>query len=268
MEESVEREAAPIADTVVVEDDRGDDSDDVEGGEATPDTPDTPDTPEWVREELDYDEEETDSTAKETEASLSDDDDTNWGDGDCEGVVMSAAAREAAVEQASEHKKAGNALYTAGDYTAASQAYSRAIRACPIDETMRSVCFCNRAACRMQLCVYDKAITDCTKALKLDSEYTKAYLRRATAREKTDSLEDALKDYEECLKRDATNETARRAVRRLPTQIKEKNEKLKDEMLGKLKDIGNTILGKFGMSTDNFKMVEQPGGGYSLSFNQ
>ena len=39
-------------------------------------------------------------------------------------------------------------------------------------------------------------------------------------------------DYEECLKRDATNETARRAVRRLPTQIKEKNEKLKDEMLG------------------------------------
>lgn len=148
MEESVEREAAPIADTVVVEDDRGDDSDDVEGGEATPDTPDTP---EWVREELDYDEEETDSTAKETEASLSDDDDTNWGDGDCEGVVMSAAAREAAVEQASEHKKEGNALYTAGDYTAASQAYSRAIRACPIDETMRSVCFCNRAACRMQL---------------------------------------------------------------------------------------------------------------------
>lgn len=39
------------------------------------------------------------------------------------------------------------------------------------------------------------------------------------------------------------------------------------EMLGKLKDLGNTILGKFGMSIDNFKANKDPAtGGYSISY--
>ena len=33
---------------------------------------------------------------------------------------------------------------------------------------------------------------------------------------------------------------------------------MKDEALGKLKDLGNSILGNFGMSLDNFKMAQDP----------
>ena len=40
-------------------------------------------------------------------------------------------------------------------------------------------------------------------------------------------------------------------------------------MFGKLKDLGNSLLGKFGMSLDNFKAVKDPQtGSYSISFNQ
>ena len=40
-------------------------------------------------------------------------------------------------------------------------------------------------------------------------------------------------------------------------------------MLGKLKEVGNKILGKFGMSVDNFKMVQDPEtGGYSIKFEK
>ena len=38
---------------------------------------------------------------------------------------------------------------------------------------------------------------------------------------------------------------------------------------GKLKDLGNTVLGKFGMSLDNFKAVKDPNtGSYSINFQQ
>ncbi len=44
---------------------------------------------------------------------------------------------------------------------------------------------------------------------------------------------------------------------------------VQDEMLGKLKDLGNSLLGKFGLSLDNFKAVKDPNSGsYSISFQQ
>jgi len=45
-------------------------------------------------------------------------------------------------------------------------------------------------------------------------------------------------------------------------------EKEKDEMLGKLKELGNGLLGKFGLSTDMFKFDQQDGGGYNMRFER
>jgi len=47
---------------------------------------------------------------------------------------------------------------------------------------------------------------------------------------------------------------------------KEKTEKMKNEALGQLKNLGNTILGKFGMSLDGFKMNQNPDGSYNISY--
>ena len=55
---------------------------------------------------------------------------------------------------------------------------------------------------------------------------------------------------------------------RLRTIKKEAEEKMKKEMMDKLKGLGNTILGKFGMSLDNFKMNQQADGSYSVNYQQ
>lgn len=60
------------------------------------------------------------------------------------------------------------------------------------------------------------------------------------------------------------------ALRRLPPRIDETSAREKEEMMGKLKGIGDSVLGFFGLSTDNFQLQKQPGegGGYSLNFNR
>jgi predicted nucleotide-binding protein len=65
------------------------------------------------------------------------------------------------------------------------------------------------------------------------------------------------------------NRSAREGIARLEAAAKERDEKLKADMLDKLKGLGNTILGKFGLSIDNFKAVQDPAtGSYSISFQR
>jgi hypothetical protein len=44
--------------------------------------------------------------------------------------------------------------------------------------------------------------------------------------------------------------------KRLEAESEERMTKMKDEALGKLKQLGNSILGNFGMSLDNFNMKQ------------
>ena len=64
------------------------------------------------------------------------------------------------------------------------------------------------------------------------------------------------------------NQQARRALSFLPDRIRTQQEKEKDEMLSKLKDLGDGLLGRFGLSTNNFKFDKQEGGGYSMRFER
>merc|ERR1719356_707096 len=127
----------------------------------------------------------------------------------------------------------------------------------------------NRAACFLHLGRYNETITDCDIALLLNPTYIKAYLRRCTAHERTDNTEDALKDAIKAYELDPSNPIAKKQMTRLQQIENERMEKLKEETLGKLKDLGNSILGNFGLSLDNFNAVQDPNtGSYSISFDQ
>ncbi|KAG1457035.1 hypothetical protein G6F46_009009 [Rhizopus delemar] len=177
--------------------------------------------------------------------------------------------------EATEFKLKGNTHFGRGEYKQAIEQYEHALMTCPLSLAKeRAVYFANIAACHMKQNEYKDAKDMCTQALKSDPTYSKALLRRAQANEKIGSytaMSEALDDYKK-LKAQANDQytlkECTRAERELPIKIKVQMEKEKEEMMSKLKDVGNTILGKFGLSTDNFQFTQDPSGsgGYSVNF--
>merc|ERR1712002_50712 len=167
-------------------------------------------------------------------------------------------------------KDEGNTLFRDGKYDESILKYTDALEICPRKFPIeRSVLYSNRGACRLYLKQFDEGIDDSTKALDLNPNYLKALLRRAQMYEQNEKLDEALADYTKCLELDPNLHQARAACMRLPDQIKERNEKMKEEMMSKLKDLGNMVLKPFGLSTNNFQMTQNPEtGSYSINFQQ
>eukprot|EP00455_Lapot_gusevi_P023103 TRINITY_DN2401_c0_g4_i2.p1 TRINITY_DN2401_c0_g4~~TRINITY_DN2401_c0_g4_i2.p1 ORF type:complete len:201 (-),score=28.68 TRINITY_DN2401_c0_g4_i2:83-685(-) len=173
-------------------------------------------------------------------------------------------------EKALEWKDKGNTAFGHANYQEALDCYTNALTCSPLDDTEnRAVYLSNRAACHIMMQNYNPAITDCTEALVLRPEFIRALERRARAYEEVDKLSESLEDWAAVLKTNPAHANALKAVRRLEPIVKERQERQKEEMLGKLKDLGNTLLGKFGLSLDNFKATKDPNtGSYSISFGQ
>ena len=74
-------------------------------------------------------------------------------------------------------------------------------------------------------------------------------------------------DYTRVLELEPGHKAAAARLKALEPVLEAKREALKEEMLSTLKGFGNTILGKFGLSLDNFKAEQDPAtGSYSIQF--
>lgn len=117
----------------------------------------------------------------------------------------------------------GNKFFQAGNYLAAINAFSHAIR---LDSKMPSL-YSNRAACHLKQGNCMKCIEDCSKALELLtppvpqnlSSRCKAHVRRGTAFCNLELYVEGLMDYEAALKLDNTNEQLQADADRIRTVI-------------------------------------------------
>ncbi|XP_022946519.1 tetratricopeptide repeat protein 1 [Cucurbita moschata] len=180
--------------------------------------------------------------------------------------------KEKALAEANNAKLAGNKLFGEGKYEEAIVEYDRALNIAPDMPSaaeLRSICHANRGVCFLKLEKYDETIKACSKAIEINPAYVKALSRRGEAHENLEHFEEAIHDMKKILELDSSNDQAKKAIRRLEPLAEQKREKMKEEMIGKLKDMGNSLLGRFGMSVDNFKAVKDPNtGSYSISFQQ
>ncbi|KXG33951.2 tetratricopeptide repeat protein 1 [Sorghum bicolor] len=189
-----------------------------------------------------------------------------------EDALTDEQLREKARSQANDAKAEGNKLFGGGQYEEALSQYEMALQiAAELEssEDIRAACHSNRAVCFLKLGKHDETIKECTKALELNPTYLKALLRRAEAHEKLEHYDEAIADMKKVIEMDPSNQQATRSLFRLEPLAAEKREKMKEEMIGKLKDLGNSVLGRFGMSVDNFKAVKDPNtGSYSIQFQK
>ncbi|PWY98940.1 hypothetical protein BCV70DRAFT_121271 [Testicularia cyperi] len=141
----------------------------------------------------------------------------------------------------------------------------------------RSAINANLAAVYLQQEQWKATVLACNESLLdvgVETNF-KALHRRASANEKIGGwagLSASLEDNKQLLSCTALPESQRRAVQNkittLQPQVEAAANREKDEMMDKLKGLGNSILGTFGLSTDNFQFTQQPGGGYSMNFKR
>jgi len=173
-------------------------------------------------------------------------------------------------DEAKRLKEEGNNYYREHDYELAVETYTRAIASCPnispSDLELLSTCYGNRGACYNSLGELDLVIEDCTQAIKYNKNYIKVIVRRYQTYEKLEKIDEALQDVKKIKEIDPSFPKIDNEIGRLTRLNDAKMEQMKNEALGKLKDLGNSILGNFGMSVDDFKFNQDPvTGGYSMS---
>jgi len=173
-------------------------------------------------------------------------------------------------KSAKDFKAEGNKLFQEEKYMEALEEYTKSLRSCPIlFNKDRAIFHSNRSICYFKMKNDLKCIAECSKAIELNPNFIKPLLRRAECNQTLDKLDEVLNDYKKLCELDPSNISYKRKFIELEQSIKERNEKLKDEMMGKLKDLGNMCLKPFGLSTNNFNFVQDPStGSYSVNFNQ
>ncbi|KJE91460.1 type 5 protein serine/threonine phosphatase isoform [Capsaspora owczarzaki ATCC 30864] len=109
---------------------------------------------------------------------------------------MDVVVTEADQKQADKLKDEGNAAFKDGKWQLAIEKYSAAI---DLNPTLAPY-FANRAFANIKAENYGYAIADATKAIALDSQFVKAYYRRATANMALGRFKDSLKDLQAVVK--------------------------------------------------------------------
>jgi len=96
-----------------------------------------------------------------------------------------------------EAKQKGNDAFKSGDYSKAIQYYTEGIEQDPKNRNVVSTLYANRAAAYMKAKKFQDALSDCNKAIELNDQYAKAYLRRGEIKMELGDYDGATIDFQQ-----------------------------------------------------------------------
>ena len=209
---------------------------------------------------------------KEEESPFPESDDKNDSDKEEheEKVELSEQEKKDIEEKIINERKNAGDLYKNKQYIQALNIYSLLLKDAQRADLKEQCCIlnCNKGICFNKLNDYDKALDSFKAALRYNKDYSKALCNKMLLLNKKEEYLEAYEDFKRLKTLDYNLwENYRHMENGLAYQAEIQKKKMTDDMLGKLKDVGNTILGKFGLSLNNFQMTPNGQGGYSIQYN-
>lgn len=130
-----------------------------------------------------------------------------------------------------------------------------------------STLFLNKGLCQKQLKDVSNAVETFSKSLIFNQDNSKAVYHRLDLNYKRGEYLEAQEDYTK-LKSTSSKLLEELNINEyiLNMKAEQKKKEMTGEMLGKLKEVGNSFLGLFGMSVDNFQFNQGEGGGYNIQY--
>ena len=116
---------------------------------------------------------------------------------------FASTSAESSVQMADSWRVKGNAQFKEQDYGNALECYNQSIECHPTVSALA-----NRAMVHLKLGMHEECINDSSRALELDGNHVKSYLRRATARHRLGRWVEAVEDFEEAIRRETSNAEA------------------------------------------------------------
>jgi len=131
-----------------------------------------------------------------------------------------------------QKKEEGNTAFKSGQLNDALKLYSEALEIDPCNRITNAKLYFNRATVAARLGKLKESIEDCDKAIELDSNYTKAILRRAKSYMETEQYEEAVRDYEKLSKGDRHNGEYRKLLQQAKLELRKSKRKDYYKILG------------------------------------
>jgi DnaJ family protein C protein 7 len=123
-------------------------------------------------------------------------------------------------------KDEANRLFSSCDNLGAIEAYTKLLLEDPANKTYNATVYSNRAAAYMKENDYITALTDINNSLKLNPDFTKAYMRRGNIYTHLGKYQEAYADYEIVRERDPHYPELEQSIRL--TKLEEKKSKRKN----------------------------------------
>jgi tetratricopeptide (TPR) repeat protein len=127
-----------------------------------------------------------------------------------------------------EAKERGNSLFSSKDFAGSVEQYTLAIDADPKNNKILRILYCNRAAAHKEIGRYREGIEDCTKAIKLDPKFSKAYARRARCHLHLNDFASAIRDFRRAIELDQSDHELVRELNNAENLQRNEAEKEKD----------------------------------------